>query len=226
MAAHRSNRPARRGRGLPLLWGAGAAAALLLVLSTSGTLSAWTSAIITNDTNTVATASAVILKEVGPTAATCLSSSGVGNSYTCSTVNKYGGTASPLNPGGSQVTDVVFSNVGGSAASSFVLTTGSCSQTPTAGSGTPSAANVCTNGDLTVAISCSDGGTYSAGSAWADLVQAAAAPSSMTATLTHTATLAAGASFTCRFTVALASGANVLDQGITASQPLTWTLNQ
>jgi hypothetical protein len=225
MAAHRSDRPTTRGRGLPLLWGAGAVAALLLVLSTSGTLSSWTSAIITNDTNTVATASAVILKEVGPSA-TCLSSSGAGNSFTCSTVNKYGGTVSPLNPGGSPVTDVVFTNVGGSAASSFVLTTGACSQTPTAGSGTPAAANVCTNGDLTVAISCSNGATYASGSAWVDLVQAAVAPSSIAATLTHTATLAAGASFTCRFTVALAAAASVLDQGITASQALTWTLNK
>ena len=225
MAAHRSEQRRGRRRGA-LMWGAGGAAAILLVLSTSGTLSSWTSAVLTNDTNTVATASAVILKEVGPTAATCLSSSGVGNSFTCSTINKYGGTSSPLSPGGSQVTDVVFTNVGASAASSFVLSTGSCSQSPVAGSGTPAAANVCTNGDLTVAISCSNGATYSGGSAWADLVQAAVAPSSIPATLTHTATLASGASFTCRFTVALGAAAGVLDQGITASQALTWTLNQ
>jgi len=207
-----------------LLWGAGLVAALLLVLSTNGTLSSWTSAVINNDTNTVATATAVILKEVGPSA-TCYSSSGAGNSFTCSTVNKYGGTAAPLTPGGSQVTDVVFTNVGASAASTFVLTTGACSQSPTAGSGTPATANVCTNGDLTVAISCSNGATYAAGSAWADLVQTAVAPSSIGATLTHTASLAAGASFTCRFTVALSSSASVLAQGITASQALTWTLN-
>jgi hypothetical protein len=211
---------------VPLLWGAGVAAAVLLVLSTNGTLSSWTSAVLTNDTNTVATATAVILKEVGPTAATCLSSSGAGNSYTCSTVNKYGGTAAPLSPGGNQVTDVVFSNVGAASASSFVLTTGSCSQSPAAGSGTPAAANVCTNGDLTVAISCSDGATYSGGSAWGDLVLTPTAPSSIPATLTHTAALASGASFTCRFTVALGAAADVLDQGITASQALTWTLNK
>jgi hypothetical protein len=226
MTSHRSARPVRKGRGLILLWGAGAVAALLLALSTNGTLSAWTSAVLTNDTNTVATASAVILKEVGPSAATCLSSSGVGNSFTCSTVNKYGGTTSPLNPGGNQAVDVVFTNVGASPASSFVLTTGSCSQSPVAGSGTPAAANVCTNGDLTVAISCSNGATYTAGSAWTDLVQTAVAPSSIPATLTHTATIAAASSFTCRFTVTLGAGASVLDQGITASQALTWTLNK
>lgn len=226
MSAHRAHRRRRDRRGTPLLWGAGVLGAALLLLGTSGTLSSWTAAVVGNDTNTVGTATAVILKEVGPSAATCLSSSGFGNSYTCSTVNQYGGTAAPLSPGGSQVTDVVFSNVGAAAASSFVLTTGSCSQSPVAGTGSPAAANVCTNGDLTVAISCSDGATYSAGSAWADLAQAPTAPSSIAATLTHTATLAAGASFTCRFTVALGAAADVLDQGITASQPLTWTLNK
>lgn len=225
MAGHRKARTRQRVGKAPLMWGASACAAALLVLSTNGTLSSWTAAVITNDTNTVSTAAAVILQEVGPSA-TCLSSSGAANSYTCSTVNKYGGTASPLTPGTNQVTDVVFSNVGSSAASSFVLTPGSCTQNPTAGSGSPAAANVCTNADLTVAISCSNGATYSAGSAWADLKYLAGAPASIPASLTHTATLAASASFTCRFTVALDAAASVLDQGITASQPLTWTLNK
>jgi hypothetical protein len=221
-----SGRRVARRTSRPTWWalGSSAVAAIALSLGVNGTLSSWTSAVITNDTNTVATASAVILREVGPSA-TCFSSSGATNSYTCSTVNKYGGTSSPLSPGGSQVTDVVFSNVGSAAASTFVLTTDTCSQTPTAGSGTPAAANVCTNGDLTVAISCSNGSSYSAGSAWADLVSAAGAPGSIAGTLTHTATLAAGASWTCRFTVALSASASVLDQGITASQALTWTLN-
>jgi hypothetical protein len=208
-----------------LAFGSSAIAALVLVLGVSGTLSSWTSAVIGNDTNTVATAAAVILREVGPGPQTCLSSSGSTNSFTCSTINKYGGTASPLAPGGSQSVDVVFSNVGSAPASTFVLGTGSCSQTPTAGSGTPPAANVCTSGDLTVAISCSNGATYTAGSAWVDLVSAAGSPGGIPGTLTHTATLAAGSSFTCRFTIALSASASVLAQGITASQPLTWTLN-
>ncbi len=225
MSAHRRTRNRGPSRATVLLLCSGLVAALVLSLGVSGTLSSWTSAAIGNDTNTVATASAVILREVGPGPTTCLSSSGAANSYTCSTINKYGGTGSPLAPGGSQVTDVVFSNVGSAAASTFVLTPGSCSQTPTAGSGTPPAANVCTSGDLTVAISCSNGATYSGGSAWADLVYPAGAPGSIPATLTRTATLAAGSSFTCRFTVALSASASVLAQGITASQPLTWTLN-
>jgi hypothetical protein len=221
---HRRGRP-RTSRATLLAFGGSAVAALVVALGVSGTLSSWTSAVIGNDTNTVATASAVILREVGPGPQTCLSSSGVGNSYTCSTINKYGGTSTPLAPGASQTVDVVFSNVGSAAASSFVLTPGTCSQSPTAGSGTPPAANVCTSGDLTVAVSCSNGATYVSGSAWSDLTYAAGAPGSIPATLTHTATLAAGSSFTCRFTVALSASASVLAQGITASQPLTWTLN-
>jgi len=79
-AAHRGRR-----RFLPLVWAASAFAAVVLVLGVNGTLSAWTSAIITNDTNTVATANALILKEVGPdgtaahTAQTCYSSTGASN---------------------------------------------------------------------------------------------------------------------------------------------------
>src|SRR6202007_1853210 len=91
-----------------------------------------------------------------------------------------------------------------STCATFALAPGSCTQAPTAGAGTPPAANACTNGDLTVAVSCSPGASYSAGSAWSDLVYAAAVPP--TATKTHTAAsgdLNAGASWTCRFTVAL-----------------------
>lgn len=226
MTQRHSSHAAPRRRVVPAMWISGALAATVLVLGVSGTLSSWTAAILANDVNTVATANAVILKEAQG-ATTCFSSASATNSSTCNTINKYGGVASPLSPGGSQTVDVTFSNVGASNASTFALAPGSCSQSPVAGSGTPAAANVCTNGDLTVAISCSPGATYSAGSAWSDLAYAAAiAP---TATKTHTAAagdLNAGASWTCRFTVALGASANVLDQGITVTQALTWTLTQ
>lgn len=228
-SAKRRLRPGRKG----LLFGACAVAAVLLTLSVSGTLSTWTTAIISNSTNTTATAQAVILQEVGPdgtaahTSQTCQSSSDASNSYSCTNINKYGGTATPLTPNTNVPTDVTFTNLGASAASSFVFTPGTCTQTPTAGSGTPAAADLCggASGDLTVAVSCSNGASYSAGSAWTDLVQTAIKPGSLAAK-THAATLAAGAQWTCRVTVALSSGASVLDQGITVSQPLTWTLNK
>lgn len=217
----------RRGAGAPLLI-CGALAVAILALGASGTLSSWTQAIISNDVNNVATATAVVLQETSG-AATCVSSSVAANSSTCSTINKYGGTATPLLPGTSQATTVTFTNVGGAPATSFSLAPGAagCVQTPAAGTGTPVAANLCTNGDLTVAVSCSAGATYQSGAAWADLVYPAAAP--LTATKTHAASsgdLNKGASWTCQFTVALSATAAVADQGITLSQPLVWTLNK
>lgn len=222
-------RPGPRG----LLLGASIIAATLMTLSVGGTLSAWTTATVTNTTNTAATAQAVILQEVGPdgtaghASQTCQSSTDVSNSYSCTTINKYGGTATPLTPGTSVPTDVTFTNLGASAASTFVFTPGTCGQTPAAGTGTPAAADLCggASGDLTVAVSCSNGSTYASGSAWTDLVQTAVKPGSLSVR-TRTATLAAGAQWTCRVTVALSASASVLAQGITVSQPLTWTLNK
>jgi hypothetical protein len=214
----------RRGSGL--LWAGGGIAAVVLTLGVNGTLSSWTQAIITNDTNNVATAGAPILKEASG-ATTCLSSASATNSSTCSTINKYGGTGSPLTPGTSQTVDVTFTDVGAIAGSTFVLSPAACSQNPTAGSGSPAANNVCTNGDLSVAVSCSGGVTYVAGSAWTDLVSTAVTPATFAGTTyTHAAGLAAGASATCRFTVALTAGAGVLSQGITVSQAMSWTLNK
>lgn len=213
---------ARRGTlGLVV---AGVVAFGVLSLAVSGTLGAWTSAVIGNDTDTVATAKAVILSETDGST-TCRSSDQTTNSATCSTINTYGGVASPLLPGGSRTIDITFANAGSAPATTFALAPGTCSQTPTAGSGTPAATNLCTAGELTVAVGCSPGATYAAGSAWVDLAYAAAAPP--TATRTHTASgseLAAGAQWTCRFTVALSAAAVIASQNITVSQALTWTL--
>ncbi|QIG43533.1 hypothetical protein G5V58_12860 [Nocardioides anomalus] len=215
----------KRRRFILFAWGASALAAVVLVLGVNGTLSAWTSAIIQNTNNTVSTANAVILKETGG-ANTCYSNTNANNTSTCAAINKYGGTATPLTPGGTATTvDVTFTNVGTGAASSFVLQPQSCSQTPATSPGPPAINNLCTNGDLTVAVSCKDGATYGAGAAWTDLVYAAGAPGAMPATLTHTATLAVNASWTCRFTLALSSTANPSSSAITVSQALFWVLN-
>jgi hypothetical protein len=229
---HRS----KRRRFVPLVWVSGVAAAGLLALGVSGTLSGWTSAIINNNTNTVASGNAVVLQETGPTgiasptSATCYSTDGSQttiNSSVCSTINKYGGVTTPLTPGANQTADVTFTNVGSEAGSIFKLTPGACSQTPTAGTGTPvNPANLCTNGDLTVALSCSAGATYVSGSAFTDLVFAAAKPSTFSPVLTHATGIAKNASVTCRFTLALSTTASPLDGGITVSQGLVWELDQ
>lgn len=215
---------AERESGAGGLLVAGVVAAVVLVLGVSGTLGAWTSAIIGNDTNTVATAKAVILAETDGST-TCRSSDQTSNTATCTTINKYGGTTTTLLPGASRTVDVTFTNIGSANGSTFALAPGTCTQSPTAGTGTPAATNLCTAGELTVAVSCSPGATYSAGTAWSDLAYTAAAPP--TATRTHTATgseLNAAAQWTCRFTVALSAAAVIASQNITVSQPLTWTL--
>jgi len=206
-----------------ILWVAGALAAGVLSLGVSGTLSSWTSAIIDNTSNNVATAQAVILKEaLGAT--TCYSSDApTTNSSTCSTINKYGGTAVPLSPGTSQTVDVTFSDVGSSPASSFMLSPGSCTSTPS--TGTPTPTNLCTaSGELNLTINCSNGTSYVAGSKWSDLTYTGAPGSA--GTLTHTAVLAVASSWTCEFVVSLPGTASVLDQGLTVAQSLTWTLNK
>ncbi|MXG90669.1 hypothetical protein [Nocardioides flavescens] len=215
-----------RRRFLPLVWAASAVAAIVLVLGVNGTLSAWTSAIVTNSTNSVATANALILKESNG-AADCYSSQGAANSYTCATINKYGGTTTPFSPGDSRTFDVTFSNAGAATGSTFTLTPGTCTQTPTANAAaTPPVNNLCTaTGELTVAMSCSNGTTYNGAQLWSDLTYAAGPPSALTEK-THTALGAGpGASWTCRFTVALNANASVADQGIVVSQPLVWTLS-
>ncbi|WP_323791221.1 hypothetical protein [Nocardioides sp.] len=217
---------APRSRSVAALWGSGAVAATILVLGVNGTLSSWTSAVIANDTNTVKTAAAVILSETSG-ANTCFSSDApTTNNYTCTTINKYGGTAAPLSPGQQKVTDITFKNVGDANAASFAVAPGACTQTPEAGTETPTVADLCASGDLTVAVSCTAGATFD-GVPWIDLAYTAAKPP--TAAATHTALvgdLNSGAQWTCRFTVKLAGNASVLAQGVTVSQPLTWTLSQ
>jgi len=226
----RHRRPRRRVPAL--LWCSCAVACLLLTLTVDGTLSGWTQAMITNNTNTVSTAAAVILRETGPdgTAAhasqTCLSSASPTNGASCATINKYGGTSAPLTPGSSQSTDVTFTNVGTANASQFQVAGGACTQTPSAGTGTPPAANVCTSSDLTITMSCEGGTSYNAGDLhWATFAYSGTA-AGFTSTFTQSGVLAAGASATCRFTVALSAAASVLDSGVSVSQPMTWTLTQ
>ena len=177
--AHRARRAtsarsgARRHAGL---WLACGASAVLLTSTASGTLASWTSAVLANDANDVATAPAVVLAE-SDGLTTCRSSDQPSNSATCTGINKYGGTTSPLMPGQSRTVDVTFTNIGSNAATSFAMAPGTCSQSPLAGAGTPAATNLCTaSGELRVAVSCSPGTSYSAPSAWTDLAYAAAAP--------------------------------------------------
>ena len=198
---------------MPLLWISGAAAAMVLVLGVNGTLSSWTSALITNTTNTAGAGNAVALSETDGTN-TCATTTSATNTVSCATINKYGGNLA-MTPGTASVVNVTFTNTGNGPATKFGYKPGTCTNT----SGT-----LCTNGDLTVAVACSAGTTYVAGNAIAGLGQAALAPGSLADTTGTTVAVAAGGSVTCRFTTTLSATAPASDAGANLSQPIVWTL--
>ncbi|WP_300679365.1 hypothetical protein [Nocardioides sp.] len=212
MAPTRHRQPQRR-RFVPLLWISGAAAATVLVLGVNGTLSSWTSALITNDTDTAGAGNAVALSETDGTH-TCTTASSTTNAVTCSTINKYGGNLA-MTPGTASTVDVTFTNTGNGAATKFGYKPGTCTNT----TGT-----LCASGSLTVAVSSSPGTTYAAGSAIAALGQSAVAPGSLADTTGASVSVAAGGSLTCRFVTTLISTAPATDAGASISQPILWTL--
>lgn len=234
---HRASGPRKAGwqplHGILLVWATCAVSALVIGLGTTGTLASWTTAVIANDTNAVSTGTAVVLRETGPddagVMATCSSDQNPSNSYSCTTIQKYGGTGTTavLMPGDTKTYDITFENVGTADAGAFRLTPGTgaqgCSQIPATD---PTVTDLCNGTDLTIAVGCTDGATYTGDTdEWADLKQTATAPDSMQ-TRTHSATLAPNAIWTCRFSVSLDSSAPVDAQGISLTQPLIWTLTK
>lgn len=217
------NQGSRRRRTTALVV-SGAAAATVLVLGVTGTLSSWTVAIITNDTNTAQAATAVALTESGPNGsggtATCTTLQSTDNTATCSTINKYGGSTA-MSPGDTSTVDVTFTNSGNASAGTFKYAPGTCTSTPGPGS-----VDLCTDGDLTVAVACSTGTTYNVANAIPALAQAAVTPGTLASmTLAGTPALAAGGTITCEFTTTLSSTAPAEDASSAISQPIVWTLS-
>lgn len=218
--------PARilgRRRFQPVLILASVAAAAVLSLSMTGSLSAFVAA-ITNSTDTAGSGS-VILQESGfdsaGTAETCTSTDAGSadiNAASCSTINKYGGDLAmvPSNGGGTtnQVTTTeTFKNTGTATAASFILTPGLCTQS-TNGTPSGSAKDFCAKLNVIISV---DG----------TVVQktTAAALASGTAITLPVVPAPGGAAVTLKFTVSIDSSADNTYQGLAASQPLVWTLS-
>ena len=204
------------------LWGSGAIAAVVLVLGVSGTLSSWTSALITNDQNSAGATSSYLALVETDGSHTCDTTTSPNNTISaCSTINKYGGN-STMSPGDSEVVDVTFTNPGTADGNTFSYAPGSC--TPTNGTG---GIDLCTDGDLTVTVACSTGTSYNAGNAIAALGQSAVPGSLVTKSWTAAPALgsASATAVTCRFTTALDSAAPPVDAGSQVAQPVTWTLD-
>jgi len=212
----------KKPRRTAALWGSGAIAAVVLVLGVSGTLSSWTSALITNDNNSAgATAQYLALVETDGVSTCDTTTSQNNTDSTCSTINKYGGN-STMSPGDSEVVDVTFTNPGTAVGNTFSYAPGACS--PTNGTG---GVDLCTDGDMTVTVACSTGATFNAGALIAALGQSAAPGSLVGKSWTSAPALAAASAsaVTCRFTTALDSAAPPVDAGSQVAQPITWTLD-
>ncbi|MFL6025085.1 MAG: hypothetical protein ACJ72O_17215 [Marmoricola sp.] len=212
----------KKPRRAAALWGSGAIAAVVLVLGVNGTLSSWTSALITNDNNSAGATSSYLALVETDGANTCDTTTSPNNTIAaCSSINKYGGT-STMSPGDSEVVAVTFTNPGTADGNTFSYAPGAC--TPTNGTG---GINLCTDGDLTVAVACSTGITYNAGNAIAALGQSGTPGTLVSKSWTAAPALgsASATAVTCRFTTTLDASAPPVDAGSQVAQPITWTLD-
>ena len=211
-------------RFVRLIVAAGLVGALMMSLAMTNTFAAFV-ATITN-TNDTAAAGSLILQETGPagsTTAACTSTDGGGvstNSATCATYNKYGGSTTmvPSNAAGTTnniVTTVNFRNTGTLPATSFTMAFGACTQ-PAAAPGAGTATDFCSKLHVKV--------TSGTTEVQADTVASTLA--NKTVTLPATLIPAANGSSTIplTFTVYLDASAGNTYQGLSASQPITWTL--
>jgi hypothetical protein len=225
-----SESPAKSRRGAPLVWLGGGVAASLLILGVTGTLSSWTTAIIGNSNNSVATTTSVALIEtqtlpINLSATPCDTASSTTNTVSCSSINKYGGIGSgatanandaygaPLNPDGtnSQAVTVNLKN-DGTRSGVLTLATDSCSNLAYPGSTGADTTdyNLCDQMQLAVVCTGLSPFTYSA------TVGAFTGGS--------IGTLAPTGSRNCTFTVTLPTNTPAGFASQYVAQVLTWTL--
>lgn len=214
MPANSAPKPLRvkRFHLAPVVVAGGIVASALLTMSTTGTLAGFTAA-ITNSSNTAGNGSLVMQEQNSSATVTCTSTDSTTlsvNSATCSTINKFGGSNTMV-PGSSVATTIAIKNTGTSAASSFTLTPGSCTQTNNQSSyGT--ATDLCSKEALTIVSGSTTIFSGTLASLASGGVIALTAP-------------AAGVSTNFTFTVTMNSSAGNTYQALTASLPLTWTFN-
>ena len=203
--------PARNESALGVLWVVSAVSALVLCLAVNGTLSSWTQAIVTHDSNTVSTGNGNVALSVDLTVgggSPCVSSAGADNTTTCA-IDLFGngGTAvTNLQPGGTATTSVTLTNTGDTAGSTLAFAPGAC---------TGSAA-LCSN--LLVSMTCTGAATKT--------VPATTMSSFATADSNLTGTLQAlGVNSTvCVFAITLPLTAPLSTRNTTLSQDVVWTL--
>ena len=212
MSNHTATVKTKRVRFAPLVIATSIAAAALLSVSMSGTLSGFVAS-ITNSNNTAASGTLVMEeKSTGTTPVTCLSTDGGSvstNTATCSTINKFGGSTN-MTPGQTVTTAITIKNAGTVAANTFTLTPGAtCAQT-TNGTLSGTATDFCSK----VKVVITSGATEIFNGTAATL---AGSP------VKSLGAVAAGVSTPFSIAVTLDPAANNTYQGLSASLPLTWT---
>jgi hypothetical protein len=204
-----------------------AAAGTALVAGSSVAVISGFTASITNSVDTLGSGALIMTESSGGN--TCVSSGSVvtSNTATCSTINKYGASTTAV-PGSAYSTPVTITNTGTAPANAFTLTAGSCTQSSNGSfNGTDSA--FCGKVDVTIQESGKTACVYPASTT-------AACPATPTSAGTLAAlggssptlnplSVAAGASRTFVISVMLDSTATNADQGLLASQPLTWSFS-
>jgi len=208
-------------RFVPAVLLAGAAGTAALSMSVTGTLSAFTAA-ITDSANTTSMGTLVLQEKNSAGTVTCLSTDGASNTNnaaTCSTINTYGGGTlanggGTLANGGSSSVTVNMTNLGTGTPTAFTLSAGTCTQSGSAPTSVTTATDLCSQ--LTVKVYANTtgtpvfNGTLTAFNAAGAQSLTALAPS---ATQAYTVVVAAPSSLSNGY------------MGLTASQPLTWTLS-
>ncbi|KQQ21018.1 hypothetical protein ASF48_10740 [Rathayibacter sp. Leaf299] len=212
MSNHTATVKTKRVRFAPLVIATSIAAAALLSVSMSGTLSGFVAS-ITNSNNTAASGTLVMEeKSTGTTPVTCLSTDGgtvSTNTATCSTINKFGGSTN-MTPGQTVTTAITIKNAGTVAANTFTLTPGAtCAQT-TNGTLSGTATDFCAKVKVVITS-----GTTEIFNGTAATLAGSAAKS--------LGAVAAGVSTPFSIAVTLDSAANNTYQGLSASLPLTWS---
>jgi len=205
-----------RRRFVPVALLAGAAGTAALSLSVTGTLSAFTAA-ITNSSNTSSLGTLVLQEKSSAGTVTCLSTDGPSNttnSATCSTINTYGGGT--LANGGSSTVTVNMTNVGTGTPVAFAVAAGACTQSGSAPTGITAATDLC--GQLSVKI-------YAASTATGTPVYTGTLTAFNAAGAQSLTALAPNATQAYTFVVSAPSSLNNTYMGLSASQPLTWTLS-
>lgn len=225
-------RTRRRRRLVPVVWIAGAAAATLLGLAVSGTLSGFTAS-IDNTQNTGGSGTLLMQEADGTGTVHCYSNGagagsaiGASNSNTCSTIDKFGADNNlvPTTSANATATTVTIKNAGTVDASGFTLAPDSaCTQSANAANtgviANGSASDFCSKINLIIKQ-----GTATVFSGTA--AQLGGDSGATTDTLNALGPVAAGTTVSFEFDIWLDSSVDNSYQGLALSLPMTWQFTQ